>query len=92
MASEFVAADEDRERILTYNVRVDAGQPLRTAVLEAEGTLKQKEALRDLLRAQPHPKVTPEIRRELFSSRSRGDPYLEPMAADAADAPMDLLG
>jgi len=55
-------------------------------------TAEQKEALRDLLRAQPHPKVTPEIRRELFSSRSRGDPYLAPMAADAADAPMDLLG
>lgn len=47
---------------------------------QTEVSAEQKEALRLLLRAQPHPKVTPEIRRELFSCRSRGDPYLPHLA------------
>ena len=47
---------------------------------QTEVSAEQKEALRLLLRAQPHPKVTPEIRRELFSCRSRGDPFLQHLA------------
>ena len=81
------AADSSVPTLLWQQCLLAFAQHYKTEV-----TAEQKEALRDLLRAQPHPKVTPEIRRELFSSRSRGDPYLAPMAADAADAPMDLLG
>jgi essential nuclear protein 1 len=33
----------------------------------------QKDDLKLLMRVQTHPKVTPEIRRELFSARSRGE-------------------
>ena len=47
---------------------------------KTEISAEQKEALKGLLRAQPHPKVTPEIRRELFSCRSRGDPFLPHLA------------
>jgi essential nuclear protein 1 len=36
-------------------------------------TIEEKEGLKELMRKQNHPNVTPEIRRELFSSRSRGD-------------------
>jgi essential nuclear protein 1 len=58
---------------------------------KTEVTAEQKEALRDLLRVQGHPKLTPEIRRELFSGgRCRGDPYLP--HAGGADVNMDLLG
>jgi len=48
---------------------------------KAEISPQQKETLKLLLRAQPHPKITPEIRRELFSGRSRGDPYIPHLAA-----------
>jgi essential nuclear protein 1 len=54
-------------------------------------TVEQKEALRDLLRVQSHPKLTPEIRRELFSGRNRGDPYM-PHMGGAGDVSIDLLG
>jgi len=37
-------------------------------------TIEEKEALKNLMRKHQHPGVTPEIRRELFSSRSRGEP------------------
>jgi len=47
---------------------------------KSEVTAEQKEHLKLVLRAQPHPQITPEIRRELFSSRNRGDPFLPPMA------------
>ncbi len=57
---------------------------------KAEVTSEQKEALKRLLRAQQHATITPEIRRELFSARSRGDPYVPPIAGDdAAAAPME---
>jgi len=56
---------------------------------KSEVTAEQKGALKSLLRAHPHPKVTPEIRRELFSGRCRGDPFLPHMAADAGAAAMD---
>lgn len=36
-------------------------------------TIEEKDAMRDLMRKQNHPNVTPEIRRELFASRSRGE-------------------
>ena len=42
---------------------------------KAEITTEQKERLKALMRAQPHAQITPEIRRELFSARARGDPY-----------------
>lgn len=36
-------------------------------------TIEEKQALKELMRKHQHPGVTPEIRRELFSSRSRGE-------------------
>jgi essential nuclear protein 1 len=58
---------------------------------KSEVTAEQKEALRDLLRLQGHPKLAPEIRRELFSGgRCRGDPYLP--YGGGADVNMDPLG
>jgi essential nuclear protein 1 len=36
-------------------------------------TPEQKDALLEVLRAKPHAKITPEIRRELVSSRARGE-------------------
>ena len=52
---------------------------------KAELTNEQKERFKMLLRVQEHGLVTPEIRRELFSGRSRGDPYLPPLAGGSAD-------
>lgn len=40
---------------------------------KAEITADQKESLKAVLRAQPHASITPEIRRELFSARTRGE-------------------
>ena len=51
---------------------------------KAEVTADQKERLKALMRVQNHPEITPEIRRELFSSRNRGDPFLAPMAGAEA--------
>ena len=48
-----------------------------------ELTADQKDALKPLLKTHHHHMITPEIRRELFSSRSRGevaDPSLDAMA------------
>ena len=56
---------------------------------KAEITSEQKEALKALMRAQPHAQITPEIRRELFSARSRGDPYTVGDAEGMAMAMMD---
>ena len=39
--------------------------------------------LKALLRVQNHPMVTPEIRRELFSARNRGDPFVALAGVDA---------
>ncbi len=36
-------------------------------------TVEQKEALKLLLRHQSHPKITPEVRREIVNSKSRGE-------------------
>jgi len=38
--------------------------------------VEEKETMKDLLKQHSHPSITFDIRRELFSSRSRGD--LEP--------------
>ncbi|KAI9449628.1 Bystin-domain-containing protein [Lactarius psammicola] len=35
---------------------------------------EQKDALRDVVRAHPHPQISPEIRRELAAAPARGDP------------------
>jgi len=54
-----------------------------------EVTAEQKETLKGVLRAQPHPQITPEIRRELLSGRVRGEAYIpnlagaEPMAMES---------
>lgn len=56
---------------------------------KTELTKEQKNRLKTLLRVQNHPMITPEIRRELFSARNRGDPFVAPLAgtdADMADA------
>jgi essential nuclear protein 1 len=40
----------------------------------ADLTPDQKDALLDVARAQPHPQIGPEIRRELASAVARGEP------------------
>jgi essential nuclear protein 1 len=35
---------------------------------------EQKDALRDVVRAHPHPQISPEIRRELAAAPARGEP------------------
>ena len=39
---------------------------------------EQKERLKVLLREKPHAQITPEIRRERFSAKTRGDSYVVP--------------
>jgi len=34
---------------------------------------EQKDALRDVVRAHPHPQISPEVRRELAAAPSRGE-------------------
>eukprot|EP00658_Telonema_sp_P-2_P032319 TRINITY_DN2395_c0_g1_i5.p1 TRINITY_DN2395_c0_g1~~TRINITY_DN2395_c0_g1_i5.p1 ORF type:complete len:448 (+),score=146.34 TRINITY_DN2395_c0_g1_i5:160-1503(+) len=48
-------------------------------------TLEEKELLKELLKRHYHPTITPEIRRELFFGRSRGE------AAAAPDAETSLM-
>ena len=50
---------------------------------KAEITAEQKERLKALLRAQPHAQITPEIRRELLSAASRGEPNLASASAQS---------
>jgi essential nuclear protein 1 len=50
---------------------------------KTEVTKEQKNRLKALLRVQNHPMVTPEIRRELFSARNRGDPFVALAGVDA---------
>lgn len=53
---------------------------------------EQKEALFALLRKQQHPKLTPEIRRELQAARPRDVEMMEPNEGPAATAgPIDGL-
>jgi len=54
---------------------------------KAEVTSEQKEKLKSLMRTHSHPTITSEIRRELFSSRNRGDPYM-PVAGSDEPVPM----
>lgn len=51
---------------------------------KTELTKEQKGRLKGLLRVQAHPMITPEIRRELFSARNRGDPFVSNMAGGDA--------
>ena len=39
-------------------------------------TPEQKDALLDVVRANPHPQISPEVRRELVNSVPRGAPRL----------------
>jgi len=58
---------------------------------KAQITRPQKERLKRLLRVHGHPAMTPEVRRELFSSRSRGeavDPDAHAIAVEMADVVM----
>jgi len=57
---------------------------------KAEITAEQKESIKLVLRAQPHAQITPEIRRELFSARTRGEAAV-PMSA-GRDTAADLMG
>ena len=43
---------------------------------------EQKESLMNVLRAQSHPAVTPEIRRELINSKCRDEETAEPPPGD----------
>ena len=58
--------------------------PKPDPVRQAEVTAEQKEVLKAVLRAQQHATITPEIRRELFSSRSRGEAYLNLAGGEAS--------
>ena len=54
-------------------------------------TAEQKEDLKTLLRTHPHPSITPEIRRELFSGRSRGDPFMPALASSALGGGVEAM-
>ena len=43
----------------------------------ADLTPDQKDALLDVIRARPHPQISPEIRREILTSVMRGEPRPE---------------
>ena len=49
---------------------------------KTEITHEQKQQLKALMRVHAHGMVTPEIRRELFSARNRGDPFVASLAGD----------
>lgn len=48
--------------------------------MQDELTADQKDRLAAVLRTQPHALITPEIRRELFSGRVRGEAYIPSIA------------
>ena len=50
------------------------------AAPQDELTADQKDRLAAVLRTQPHALITPEIRRELFSGRVRGEAYIPSIA------------
>jgi len=52
-------------------------------------TQEQKTHLKYLLRIHTHPKITPEIRRELFQSKCRGDPEDTPETTTTVES-MDV--
>ena len=58
--------------------------PSALSTAQGEVTAEQKEVLKAVLRAQPHAQITPEIRRELFSAKSRGESFVPGHAATAA--------
>jgi len=49
-------------------------------------TVEEKELMKELIKKQQHPQITPEIRRELFFSRSRGE--VAPIATEDTDMGM----
>ena len=51
-----------------------AGLTFLATLVKAELTAEQREQLRVLLRAQAHPYITPEIRRELFQQQQQQQP------------------
>ena len=55
-----------------------------SSVAPAQLTAEQKDRFKALMRARSHAAITPEIRRELFQSRNRGDPFLPSMAGGDA--------
>ena len=57
---------------------------------KAELTSQQHETIKAVLRAQFHPQITPEIRRELVAARARGEAYIAPIGGEPASAPMAL--
>ena len=70
---------EEQQTMLWHQCLLAFAQHYKTEV-----TKEQKARLKTLLRVQAHPMITPEIRRELFSARNRGDPFVPGMAgADA---------
>lgn len=78
----------------TYKGRRDRGQSEKLPVLwhqsllvftqryAADITPEQKDALLDVIRVNPHPQISPEVRRELVSSVARGEPR-DAMEVDA---------
>ncbi|CAG8679782.1 6404_t:CDS:2, partial [Acaulospora colombiana] len=60
----------------TYKGRRDKGQSEKLPVLwhQTDITPEQKDALLDVIRVNPHPQISPEIRRELVNSVARGEP------------------
>ena len=74
------AKEEEEQTLLWQQCLLSFAQHYKT-----ELTKEQKGRLKGLLRVQSHSMVTPEIRRELFSARNRGDPYVAPLAGADAD-------
>ena len=69
---DFGGGDKSRLPVLWHQALLVFAQRYKTEV-----TAAQKEALKPLLRAHYHHQITPEIRRELFQSLSRGQGFCD---------------
>jgi len=72
-------SDEEQPTVLWQQTLLAFVQHYKT-----ELTAEQKDRFKSLLRAHSHAAITPEIRREIFQSRNRGDPFLPSMAGGDA--------
>jgi len=82
------ASDERQMPLVWHRSLLSFAQRYKSDVTE-----EQKEALKHLLKKQFHDKMTPEIRRELFNSPSRGEGgtiAVEPISTKMSMAPMHV--
>ena len=73
----FAAQRDEELTLLWHQCLLSFAQHYKTEI-----THEQKQQLKALMRVHAHGMVTPEIRRELFSARNRGDPFVASLAGD----------